>query len=352
MISKTSKKLGSPAAAAPSKQAAVKAAPAKQAVAARFARDELSTGRGSARRKAAGHTVGAAHRPPPAHAQVLAAFDRKVAALELAVADGVPGAREELDAVLRDRRGVEQALTDVEAKLAKNEDPKTWARVQPRSRARAEQAETRAQLQKQLADLEAFGVKVAGMNPTERQNLQNFFRLAKEDPEGFQRFVDGVKAQEQAPAAPPVTPSATGASPRIQAAIDFGLTQLGAPYVGGASPFRFGTPGNGQTYQMQGQHAYVSPKGVVGYDCSGFVVTMLKKAGIDLGRMASSRAMLAGLPAVSKSALQPGDLLVKNGHVAMYIGNGQMLESVPGGVKVSPASKYINDPAYSGRRPG
>jgi cell wall-associated NlpC family hydrolase len=285
----------------------------------------------------------------------MAAFDRKIAALERAIANGVPGAREELAAVLRDRDGVKAAIADVERQLAANEDPKTWEKVQPRSLARAEQAQARADLQKKLADLKDFGVKVARMNPTERQNLQNFFRLAKEDPEGFKRFVEGVQNAQQAPGGAPVAPVApapTGASAGIQAAIDFGLSQQGAPYVGGASPFRFGKPGDGRTYQMPGQKAYVSPLGVVGYDCSGLMVTMLKKAGIDISHLGSSRAMKAGLPEVSKSALQPGDLLVKNGHVAMYIGNGQMIEAVPGGVKVSPASKYINDPAYSGHRPG
>ena len=81
------------------------------------------------------------------------------------------------------------------------------------------------------------------------------------------------------------------------------------------------------------------------------MVTMLKKAGIDISNLSSSRAMKAKLPEVDKHQLQPGDLLVKDGHVAMYIGDGKMIESVPGGVRVADASKYINDPAYSGRRP-
>ncbi len=304
----------------------------------------------------------------------LAAFDRKIAGLERAVANGVPGARAELTAVRQDREGVKAALADVELQIAKNEDPKSWQGVPP-GVARAEQAQARADLKKQLKDLKSFGVKAARMNPTERQNLRNFFRLAKEDPEGFKRFVEGVKnapkTKGAAPVAPaptgfdegvkkapqptsaaPVTPAPTGASAGIQAAIDFGRSQLGAPYVGGASPFRFGKPGDGRTYQMAGQKPYVSPAGVVGYDCSGLMVTMLKKAGINIGHLGSSRAMKSSLPEVSKAALQPGDLLVKNGHVSMYIGNGQMIESVPGGVKLSPASKYINDPAYSGHRPG
>ncbi|MDP3235375.1 MAG: NlpC/P60 family protein [Myxococcales bacterium] len=150
----------------------------------------------------------------------------------------------------------------------------------------------------------------------------------------------------------PVGAAASAPASGIDAAIAFGMSQLGAPYVGGASPFRFGKPGNGNTYQQAGQRAYVSQKGVVGYDCSGLMVTMLKKAGIDISRFSSSRSMKSGLPEVSKQALQPGDLLVKNGHVSMYIGDGKMIESVPSGVRVTSASKYINDPSYTGHRPG
>lgn len=326
-----------------------KGAPARRAPAPKrpVFRDELSTGKGRAHRAASQPAGGNA----PAQ-DVDLAFARQISALERAVARGVPGAKEELANVLRDRDGVASAIADVEAKLAANENPATWATVQPKSRAKAEQAEARAQLKKQLSDLKDFGVKVAKMNPKQRQDLQNFFRLAKEDPEGFKRFVEANKpgaSQGPAPAAP-VAPS--GAPANIQSAIDFGLSQLGAPYVGGASPFRFGTPGDGRTYQMAGQRAYVSQQGVIGYDCSGLMVTMLKKAGIDISRYGSSRAMKANLPEVPKNELRPGDLLVKNGHVSMYIGNGQMIESVPSGVRVTSASAYINDPAYSGHRPG
>lgn len=143
----------------------------------------------------------------------------------------------------------------------------------------------------------------------------------------------------------PVTPSGS-----IQAALEWAKTQVGAPYVGGASPFRYGTPGNGQTYQQQGQKAYVSQKGVIGYDCSGFVVTTLKKAGINL-QWHNSSGMKANLPSVPKDRLQPGDLLVKDGHVAIYLGGGNMIESVPSGVRVTSAQPYLGDRSYVGRRP-
>lgn len=347
-------------ATAPSRSTTAKTPSAKVAKPAGFLRDELSTGRGRAHRSSAQRAVGSGAAASSGK-DVQSAFERRIAALTRAAANGVPGAKEELAAVVRDRDGVQAAISDVEQKLAANENPETWAKVTPRSRAQAEQADTRAQLKKQLSDLKDFGVKVSMMNPKQRRDLENFFKLAKEDPEAFKRFVDANKpgTKGASPAAPgsassaaPVGSSPTQASSGIQAAIDFGLSQLGAPYVGGASPFRFGKPGNGQTYQMEGQKAHVSPNGVVGYDCSGLMVTMLKKAGIDLSKLASSRAMKANLPEVPKDQLQPGDLLVKNGHVAMYVGDGKMIESVPGGVHVVSASKYLNDPAYSGHRPG
>jgi uncharacterized protein YycO len=36
----------------------------------------------------------------------------------------------------------------------------------------------------------------------------------------------------------------------------------------------------------------------------------------------------------------------------MHIGEGTMIESDPSGVRVTSASKHINDPSYSGHRPG
>lgn len=166
----------------------------------------------------------------------------------------------------------------------------------------------------------------------------------------------------------PPAPSTSAPSPvsndaRVQAALDFGLSNQGAPYVGGGSPFRFGRPGNGQVYQMQGQRPYLSPMGVVGFDCSGLVVAMFRKAGVDLAArgMASSTTMKNGLPSVPKNQLQPGDLIVTNGHVVVYLGNGKVLQATSdgdpdgdglgnGSVRVSDAAKFLNDPAYVGRR--
>ncbi|MEW6430005.1 MAG: peptidoglycan-binding protein [Myxococcota bacterium] len=165
------------------------------------------------------------------------------------------------------------------------------------------------------------------------------------------------------PTAPTSPMSSTSNATRVQSAIDFGMGHLGAPYVGGGSPYRFGKPGDGRVYQMQGQRPYLSPRGVVGFDCSGLVVAMFRRAGVDLAArgMASSSTMKNGLPAVPKSESQKGDLLVKNGHVVVYLGNGKVLEATSdgdpdgdglgnGSVRVSDASRFLNDPSYVGRR--
>lgn len=68
-----------------------------------------------------------------------------------------------------------------------------------------------------------------------------------------------------------------------------------------------------------------------GFDCSGFTQWAYRQAGVELPRLAQDQDT-AGRQ-VSQADLQPGDLAVWSGHVAMYIGNGQLIET--GGDPVS-----------------
>ncbi len=77
-----------------------------------------------------------------------------------------------------------------------------------------------------------------------------------------------------------------------------------------------------------------------GADCSGFTMSIYKKYGVSLPHHAASQAKLG--TSVSLSELQPGDLVfyANNGsinHVAIYIGNGQVLHasSPKTGIKIS-----------------
>lgn len=67
-----------------------------------------------------------------------------------------------------------------------------------------------------------------------------------------------------------------------------------------------------------------------GADCSGFVQSVFRDCGVSIGR--SSRDQAAGGTPISVSDIQPGDLLFySNGgrinHVALYIGNGQVVHA-------------------------
>jgi cell wall-associated NlpC family hydrolase len=94
----------------------------------------------------------------------------------------------------------------------------------------------------------------------------------------------------------------TAAAPnRVAAeAVRHALTQLGVPYDWGGT-----TPG-------------------VGLDCSGLTQWAYHEAGLNLPRLAQEQDIGA---AVSANALLPGDLAVWDGHVAMVVGDGMMIEA-------------------------
>ena len=77
-----------------------------------------------------------------------------------------------------------------------------------------------------------------------------------------------------------------------------------------------------------------------GVDCSGLVQVVYEKFGIDLPRVSADQAR-AGQPVASMAEARPGDLIawdnssrnVGADHIAIYIGNGKMIEAPrPGGV--------------------
>lgn len=83
-------------------------------------------------------------------------------------------------------------------------------------------------------------------------------------------------------------------------AVRHALTQLGVPYRWGGT-----TPG-------------------VGLDCSGLTQWAYRQAGLELPRLAQEQDV--GAP-VAPDELRPGDLAVWDGHVAMVVGNGLMIEA-------------------------
>jgi cell wall-associated NlpC family hydrolase len=97
-------------------------------------------------------------------------------------------------------------------------------------------------------------------------------------------------------------------STQAEKAVAFVYAQLGCPYVyGGTGPCH------------------------LGFDCSGLAQAAWAAAGVAIPR--TSYEQWAGLPHVSMSSIEPGDLLLFNGegHVGIYVGNGYLIDApVPG----------------------
>ncbi|OZV78447.1 hypothetical protein CA850_19805 [Micromonospora echinospora] len=158
-------------------------------------------------------------------------------------------------------------------------------------------------------------------------------------------------------------------SVRVRQALSYGLAQLDSIYVGcAAGTYRFGTVPTSTLHhdgRVCGQsRVYKQPAGVKGYDCSGLIHEMFRHAGVYFP-WASSSAMKSGIPQVAKSQIQVGDLLAKNGHVAVYLGDGDgdgvasVLEATPKwqnadgtwtGVVISSATNYLNSSEYTAHR--
>lgn len=116
------------------------------------------------------------------------------------------------------------------------------------------------------------------------------------------------------------TPAASTGSGAGQDVVNYALQFVGNPYVwGGTDP-------------------------VNGADCSGFVQSVYAHFGVALNR--TSEAQMANGVSVPYSQAQPGDLICYGSHIAIYMGNGQIVHasnSAPypaGGIKVSDNAAY------------
>ena len=98
-------------------------------------------------------------------------------------------------------------------------------------------------------------------------------------------------------------------STQAEKAVAFAYAQLGKPYQWGAT-------------------------GPDSYDCSGLAQAAWAAAGVAIPR--DTYEQWAALPHIASSAIQPGDLLYYNGvgHVAIYVGNGYIIDAPQTGLDV------------------
>ncbi|QTE29780.1 C40 family peptidase [Pengzhenrongella sicca] len=156
----------------------------------------------------------------------------------------------------------------------------------------------------------------------------------------------GAPAPAPAPAAPaPAAPapvvappvsvpsgSSRGSAAQGAAAVAWATGQLGLPYVWGATG-----PGS--------------------YDCSGFTSTAWRNAGLSIGR--TSRQQYSASLKISYNDLRPGDLVFWGTnpgdpstvyHVAMWAGNGQIVEAARPGVPTHVAPmRWASTMDFAGR---
>jgi cell wall-associated NlpC family hydrolase len=136
-------------------------------------------------------------------------------------------------------------------------------------------------------------------------------------------------AMALAPVAPafahPTSTASATTTTEAEAAVDAALDQVGTPYVwGGNSPS--------------------------GFDCSGLTSWAYAEAGVTIPR--TSRGQHAELTSVKRSDLQVGDLVFfysPVGHVAIYIGDGKIVESPSRGKSVRVAELEHRSPSGYGR---
>ena len=165
------------------------------------------------------------------------------------------------------------------------------------------------------ADLSRRAAQAAALfqrlSATERMALS-----AAQTPEAAER---GSRSSTRTPTPQTVPPTSVPVSGRAGIAVSTARAQVGKPYVWGATG-----PGS--------------------FDCSGLTSYSWRAAGVTIPR--TSRAQYAAGTKVSRSALQPGDLVYFGSpiyHVALYIGNNMMISAPQPGDVV----KYQSVDAFS-----
>lgn len=170
----------------------------------------------------------------------------------------------------------------------------------------------------QAADLADFGHQVQAFDDelkvledlrADQKKIADDLKKEKERLDSEMADLEDLKAQVEPPPAydgnlPPPPSGSTGA------VVEFAYAQLGKPYSWGSA-------------------------GPDSYDCSGLTLSAWRQAGVGLAHQASQQWNQTAR--VARGDLVPGDLVFYNNlnHVALYIGDGQIIHAPTSGQNVA-----------------
>jgi cell wall-associated NlpC family hydrolase len=228
-------------------------------------------------------------------------------------------ARAALDVARAKQAAAEQAKRTADAATA------TAQRAQREQAAKATQLiAAREDAERQLADAQS---KVGGLENQRQRYLDWLAAKQKEDEE---RAKQAAAAAGGGGGGRPVAGPAAGSAKVV---INRALSQLGVPYAWG------GGNGNGPTRGIRdgGVADAFGDYNKIGFDCSGLMIYAFAGVGISLPHYSGYQATSGRRVPLSQK--QPGDMLfwASGGnihHVALYIGNEQMIEAPYSGSQV------------------
>ncbi|WP_300017898.1 NlpC/P60 family protein [Pseudonocardia sp.] len=250
-----------------------------------------------------------------------AEFTDLLARAQLAAQDGLERARVDKANADSTARALLQEAEDreAEAAAAKVAADEAYAVADAAARAQAEQlAAVQAEREQVQAQLDAAESADSGLRE-QRARYDEWQRVLAEREAARQR-AEREAAQAREAAAGPAPRAGSGS---VQRVIDRAMSQIGVQYVWG------GGNGRGPSTGIPGPAG--DPGNRVGFDCSGLMLYAFNGAGVALPRV--SRNQYNSGRKVPLSDLQPGDMVFyKRGgnaihHVAMYIGDGRMIEA-------------------------
>lgn len=244
-------------------------------------------------------------------------------------------------------------LADFQTQQANLADMKRSAAsdVETIDRAGKEITKLRADSKDKVAQAEA---ELDKLSAEERQRLQDEAEAEQREAQQRAAQANAASRDDERTASPSATPSASkspskkasksssGSSNKAAAAAEPAPAPAGSASGRAAQAVAFAKAQQGKSYVM-------GATGPSSYDCSGLMLTAWKSAGVSLPR--TSQAQYGAGRPVSKSDLQPGDLVFYYGgisHVGMYVGGGQIVHASRPGKPIGYAS--VDSMPYQGAR--